>query len=93
MLATLNSLRELHLWGCKRVTDAGVKELAPLKNLELLSLGPGVTDAGLKNLTPLKKVKKLYLGSSSVTDAGLKELAGKELVDLGTPKRAKPTWA
>jgi|GEM_PF-2505728 len=38
-----------------KVTDAGLKELAPLKNLTTLDLGgTNVTDAGLKELAPLK---------------------------------------
>jgi hypothetical protein len=37
------------------VTDAGLKELAPLKNLTYLNLGSTqVTNAGLKELATLK---------------------------------------
>ena len=39
------------------MTDAGLKELAPLKNLTALDLGDTqVTDAGLKELAPLKNL-------------------------------------
>ena len=57
------------------VTDAGLKELAPLKNLTKLDLiGTKVTDAGLKELAPLKNLTKLDLSGTKVTDAGVKEL-------------------
>jgi len=59
-----------------KVTDAGLKELAPLKNLSTLDLsGTAVTDAGLKELAPLKNLTSLDLFRTAVTDAGLKELA------------------
>jgi Leucine-rich repeat (LRR) protein len=65
-------------------TDAGLKELAHLKNLAKLSLMfTKVTDAGLKELAPLKNLAELDLFDTKVTDAGLKELAPlKNLVSL-----------
>lgn len=67
-----------------RVTDAGLKELAGLKNLQSLDLvGTRVTDAGLKELAGLKSLQTLYLNNTEVTDVGLKELAGlKSLREL-----------
>jgi Leucine-rich repeat (LRR) protein len=60
-----------------QVTDAGLKELAGLKQLRWLDLtGVKVTDAGLKELDGLTQLQALQLGSTQVTDAGLKELAG-----------------
>ena len=58
------------------VTDAGLKELATLKNLTTLDLSnTGVTDAGLKELAPLKNLTTLNLGGfTRVTDEGIKEL-------------------
>jgi internalin A len=57
------------------VTDAGLKELAPLKNLTILYLNETkVTDAGLKELAPLKNLTWLNLRDTQVTDTGLKEL-------------------
>jgi hypothetical protein len=57
------------------VTDAGLKELAPLKQLTTLSLfGTKVTDAGLKGLAPLKSLTELDLFDTQVTDSGVKEL-------------------
>jgi internalin A len=70
-----------------QVTDAGLKEIAGLKSVQLLSIGdvvvaagmapaePKVTDAGLKELAGLAKLQTLYLTGAKVSDAGLKELA------------------
>ncbi len=73
--------------GYTKVTDAGLKELAPLKNLTTFNLnGTEVTSAGLKELAPLKNLTNLDLWGTKVTDAGLKELANlKNLaaLDLG----------
>ena len=58
-----------------KVTDAGLKELKEITNLQLLSLaGTQVTDAGLKELKDLKTLIGLNLIGTQVTDAGLKEL-------------------
>jgi hypothetical protein len=60
-----------------QVTDAGLKELAPLTQLTTLNLsGTQVTDAGLKDLAPLTQLTTLDLSYTAVTDAGLKELSG-----------------
>jgi hypothetical protein len=57
------------------VTDAGLKELAPLANITTLRLsGLGVTDEGLKTLAVHKKLTTLALSATGVTDAGAKEL-------------------
>ena len=64
-----------------KVTDAGLKELADLKQLTTLGLdSTQVTDAGLKELTHLKQLTLLDLNHTKVTDAGLKEL--KDLKQL-----------
>ena len=67
-----------------KVTDAGIKELTPLKNLTTLNLMyTQVTDAGMKELAPLKNLTTLNLSNTKVTDAGLKELAAlKNLTEL-----------
>ncbi len=60
-----------------KVTDAGLKELAGLKNLQALYLaGTQVTDAGLKELAGRKSLQTLDVRGTKVTDVGLKELAG-----------------
>jgi Leucine-rich repeat (LRR) protein len=60
-----------------KVTDAGLKHLAGLKQLRTVNLyNTKVTDAGLKHLAGLKQLQRLYLIDTQVTDAGLNELAG-----------------
>ena len=59
-----------------QVTDAGLKDLAGLKSLEVLHLGnTKVTGAGLKELAGLESLQALYLYDTPLTDAGLKHLA------------------
>ena len=57
------------------VTDAGLRELAPLKNLTTLNLShTPVTDAGLRELAALKHLTTLRLSHTPVTDGGIAEL-------------------
>jgi hypothetical protein len=57
------------------VTDAGLRSLSALSQLQSLKLGrTKITDAGLKALTGLKQLRWLDLRETAVTDAGLKEL-------------------
>jgi hypothetical protein len=74
--------------GGMQVTDAGLKELAGLKNLSFLDLrSTKVTDAGLEHLARLKNLSHLSLSVTQVTDAGLKHLAGLKnlsFLDLGS---------
>jgi hypothetical protein len=66
------------------VTDAGLKELAGLRNLaRLMLVRTPVTDAGLKELRRLNNLTALNLSQTKVTDAGVKELASlKNLATL-----------
>jgi hypothetical protein len=60
-----------------QVTDAGLKMLAGLKQLQKLNLDhTRVTDTGLKELAGLKHLEVLVLSGTKVTDAGLKEWPG-----------------
>jgi internalin A len=61
----------------ERVTDAALKELTPLKQLQRINLvGAKVTDAGLKELAAFKHLQGLgLLDADKVTDEGMKELA------------------
>ena len=61
------------------VTDAGLKELADLKNLTgLFLVGTRITDAGLKELANHKNLTQLdvrhFRAGPNVTDAGVGEL-------------------
>ena len=71
-MAALQGLKSLDLDETK-VTGSGLKELAALQKLEVLSLEgcKGVKDADVKELAALKGLKKLNLGPSSVTSVGV----------------------
>ena len=72
----LEQVTRLVLNGTKKVTDAGLKEVAKLKQLKGLYLeGTDITDAGLKEVAKLKQLNFLALNLTLITDAGLKEVA------------------
>jgi hypothetical protein len=57
------------------VTDAGLKELAALKQLRELTLwSTNVTDEGLKELASLKQLQRLDLVLTNVSHAGVAQL-------------------
>ncbi len=57
------------------ITDAGLKMLAKMPNLERLDLrGTAVGDAGVESLAPLRSLQTLGLYGTAVTDAGLPAL-------------------
>ncbi len=78
-LARLDRLEEFHISGAP-ITDAGLKHVANLKELRILSLWetPGITDAGLAYLTALTKLQHLNLYRCEITDAGLVHLRTME---------------
>ncbi len=60
-----------------KVTDAGLKAVAAMKNLNELHLeNTGISDAGLAHLAGLTSLEYLNLYNTKVTDAGLQKLAG-----------------
>jgi hypothetical protein len=60
----------------KPITDAELKELAPLTNLTVLNLGyTQVTDAGLKELAVFKNLTTLSLRGTKITGIGFRSLA------------------
>ena len=72
------------------ITDAGLKVLAKMPNLERLDLrGTAVGDEGVRALAGLNKLETLSLYGTGVTDAGLKALQGlpslRRLYVGGTP--------
>lgn len=72
-------------YGYAQLTDAGMKDLAAFKNLQLLSINgnKNITDAGLKELAPLTQLRFLNLESTQITDDVVKLLAPfKELQTL-----------
>jgi formylglycine-generating enzyme required for sulfatase activity len=70
--------------GGKQLNDAGLKEMAGLKNLLNLYLpGTDISDAGMKELAGFNQLQLLHLSRTKIGDAGLKELANlKQLRSL-----------
>lgn len=67
-LKNLGTLRELNLWECGQVTDAGMKHLQALDQLEVLELGyTQITDEGLKHLESMKSLKRLDLRETATS--------------------------
>jgi len=59
-----------------KVSDAGLKELVALKQLQVLDLdGTKISDAGMRELSHLKSLQILDLGDTTVGDAGMRDLA------------------
>jgi Leucine-rich repeat (LRR) protein len=78
--ADLEKVADLYL-GDTKITDAGLKDVAKMKQLERLTLiRTGITDASLKEVAKLQNLTKLNLYDTQITDAGLKEVA--KLLDL-----------
>jgi internalin A len=74
-LKDLNSLKKLSFDSCPRVTDAGLKELAGLSNLQSLTLGgTQVKGPGLRELKGLKQLRTVTFGDALVTDEILRNL-------------------
>ena len=91
----------LELVGTK-MTAAGLKDLAGLKNLATLDLrGTSVTGVGLKNLAGLANLTTLYLDTSTVTDASLRSLRETDLLHAlilaagqnGSAPSRRRTWS
>jgi internalin A len=83
-LAVTEPPLELDLYGWQNITDATLREVSTLKELQKLDLSyTQVTDVGMKELLALKKLQTLTLSHTNVTDAGVKELAAlKQLREL-----------
>jgi hypothetical protein len=77
-------LRTLHIYS-KRMTDAQLRQLKPLTNLNSLTLGcPQLTDEGIEDLNCHTGLTHLFLSTSQVTGSGLSKLNDlKQLAYLG----------
>lgn len=75
--AKLPTLRHLELNMCPHVTDAGVKFLKGMTQLQQLSLSATkVTDVGMAELVGLTQLQWLRLGSTKITDKSMAYLEG-----------------
>lgn len=78
-IALLAPLTEQIAWlklGGTKITDASLKEIAKLKNLNKLHLEhTAITDAGLATLKSLPYLEYVNVVDTKITDAGLKAIA------------------
>ena len=78
-MGLLTSLSDQITWlklGGTKITDASLKEISRLKNLNKLHLEhTGITDTGLANLKNLQYLEYINLVDTRITDAGLKNIA------------------
>jgi internalin A len=86
----LPCLRELDLYFCDQLTDAGLMHLKGLTALETLNLyGTKITGTGFSHLKGLANLQSLWAGKTKFTDMGLVHLAGftnlQQLSLAGTP--------
>jgi hypothetical protein len=74
-LRQLTSLEELFIWDASQVSDSGVANLVPLKNLIYIHINNSkMSDAGLGSLAKLPKLESLSVQGNNFSDAGLASL-------------------
>eukprot|EP01129_Flabellula_baltica_P008504 TRINITY_DN3389_c0_g1_i4.p1 TRINITY_DN3389_c0_g1~~TRINITY_DN3389_c0_g1_i4.p1 ORF type:complete len:382 (-),score=55.71 TRINITY_DN3389_c0_g1_i4:164-1309(-) len=83
-LSILTSLTKLNLYGCKKISDFGVKHLIPLKDcLRSLNMGlTSITDISTEYFVSLYRLDSLKLVNTRVTKEGIKKLATLKLKEL-----------
>jgi len=78
-MGLITALSEQIAWlklGETKITDAALKGISKLKNLNKLHLEhTGITDTGLANLKNLPYLEYVNLVDTKITDAGLKSIA------------------
>jgi len=78
-ITILEPLAEQIAWlklGGTKITDASLKTIAKLKNLNKLHLEhTGITDAGITNVKSLPYLEYINLVDTKITDKGLKDVA------------------
>lgn len=75
-LGSLTALRELDLFFCEHVTDAGASALRSATKLERLNVrGTKISDSGVKFLSELKHLRWLDIGITEISDASIELLS------------------
>ncbi len=70
-LADIDTLEDLNLSDCPRVTDVGLRHVSKLRNLTSLTVSKAsITDKGLEELVVLKNLRRLDLTGLPITDFG-----------------------
>lgn len=71
----MNTLKELDLSRCSKISDAGIKHIVTIESLEKLHLSEtGLTDNGVMAISSLKNLCFLDLGGIHMTDKALQYL-------------------
>lgn len=71
-VASLPALRELNLFFCEHVTDAGASQLRRARHLEKLNVrGTKISDSGVKFLAELKELRTLDIGITEIGDPSI----------------------
>ncbi len=75
IVATLPQLRELDLFFCEHITDAGASHLRGAAGLERLNIrGTKISDSGVKFLTELQRLESLDIGITEIGDPSIELL-------------------
>ncbi len=75
VVGSLPALRELDLFFCEHVTDAGASALRRASKLERLNLrGTKISDSGVKFLTELTNLRSLDIGIAEISDSSIELL-------------------
>lgn len=94
VVAALPVLRELDLFFCEHITDAGASLLRQASRLKRLNLrGTKISDSGVKFLTEIKTLEVLDIGITEVSDASvglLEALPNLKGVSIGGNKIGEP---
>lgn len=77
VVETLPALKDLDLFFCEHITDAGASRLRGAPNLEKLNVrGTKISDSGVQFLTELRKLRILDVGITEISDATIELLEG-----------------
>ena len=85
-------LRSLYIPSARHVTDAGMKNLVRLKNLESLRLSRcQITGDGMQYLKQMTRLKTLDVYDTHVDNSGLQQLKGLKKLTFVVAKRTNVT--
>jgi hypothetical protein len=77
----MNTLKELDLSRCSKISDAGIKHIVTIESLEKLHLSEtGLTDNGVMAVSSLTNLRLLDLGGIHMTDKALRSLQVRSLI-------------
>ena len=75
VVAALPALRELNLFYCEHITDAGASTLRNAAALERLNVrGTKISDSGVQFLTELRNLRSLDIGIAEISDSSIELL-------------------